>query len=88
MDAERLVKISRDNIPAGRRSPGQYFMFLHRWEDFSYNYLPLFSTVVPSKTSKTEVTSTPTRSVDNVVITTKRPTGQKHKYTRWDDGGK
>ena len=22
MDAERLVKISRDNIPAGRRSPG------------------------------------------------------------------
>jgi hypothetical protein len=23
MDAERLVKISRDNIPAGRRSPGR-----------------------------------------------------------------
>ena len=22
MDAERLVKISRDNIPAGRKSPG------------------------------------------------------------------
>ena len=22
MDAERLVKVSRDNIPAGRRSPG------------------------------------------------------------------
>ena len=23
MDAERLVKISRDNVPAGRRSPGR-----------------------------------------------------------------
>ena len=22
MDAERLLKVSRDNIPAGRRSPG------------------------------------------------------------------
>ena len=41
-------------------------MFLHRWEDFS---LPLFSTVVPSQ--ETEVTLTPTRPVDNVVIVTK-----------------
>ena len=23
MDAERLIKISRDNIPVGRRSPGR-----------------------------------------------------------------
>jgi hypothetical protein len=32
---------------------------------------------------ETEVTSTPTRPVDNVVIATKG-----HKYTSWDDGGK
>ena len=30
MDAERLVKISRDNIPAGRRSPGRP---KRRWSD-------------------------------------------------------
>ena len=30
MDAERLVKISRDNIPAGRRSPG---IPKRRWSD-------------------------------------------------------
>jgi hypothetical protein len=29
MDAERLVKISRDNIPAGRRAPAH----LERWSD-------------------------------------------------------
>ena len=29
-DAERLVKISRDNIPAGRRSPGRP---KRRWSD-------------------------------------------------------
>ena len=31
MNAERLVKISRDNIPAGRRSPGLPKI---RWSDF------------------------------------------------------
>jgi hypothetical protein len=30
MDAERLVKISRDSIPAGRRSPGRP---KRRWSD-------------------------------------------------------
>jgi hypothetical protein len=30
MDAEKLVKISRDNIPAGRRSPG---LQKRRWSD-------------------------------------------------------
>ena len=30
MDAERLVKISRDNIPAERRSPGR---LKRRWSD-------------------------------------------------------
>ena len=30
MGAERLVKISRDNIPAGRRSPGRP---KRRWSD-------------------------------------------------------
>ena len=30
MDAERLDKISRDNIPAGRRSPGTSKI---RWSD-------------------------------------------------------
>ena len=30
MDAERLVKISRDNIPAGRTSPGRP---TRRWSD-------------------------------------------------------
>ena len=30
MDTERLVKISRDNIPAGRRSPG---CPKRRWSD-------------------------------------------------------
>ena len=30
MDAERLAKISRDNIPAGRRSPGPP---KRRWSD-------------------------------------------------------
>ena len=30
MDAERLVKISRDNIPAGRSSPGRP---KRRWSD-------------------------------------------------------
>ena len=30
LDAERLVKISRDNIPAGRRSPGRP---KRRWSD-------------------------------------------------------
>ena len=30
MDAERLVKISRDNIPAGRGSPG---LPKRRWSD-------------------------------------------------------
>ena len=30
MDAERLVKISRDNIPAGKRSPGRP---KRRWSD-------------------------------------------------------
>ena len=37
---------------------------------FSVN-LPLFSTVVPSNICSAEVTSTPTRPVENVVITTK-----------------
>ena len=36
---------------------------------------------------ETEVISTPTRPVDNVVITTKGLQG-RNKYTRWDDGGK
>ena len=36
----------------------QISCFLHRWEDFSYNY------------------------------NNERPTGQKHTYNRWDDGGK
>ena len=35
----------------------------------------------------TEVTSTPTRPVDNVAITTKG-LQDRNKYTRWDDGGK
>ena len=30
MDAEKLVKISEDNIPAGRRSPGR---LKRRWSD-------------------------------------------------------
>ena len=30
MDAEKLVKISRDNIPVGRRSPGRP---KRRWSD-------------------------------------------------------
>jgi hypothetical protein len=30
MDAERLFKISRDNMPAGRRSPGR---LKRRWSD-------------------------------------------------------
>ena len=30
MDAERLVKISRDNIPAGKRSPGR---LRRRWNN-------------------------------------------------------
>ena len=46
--------------------------------------LPLFSTVVPA--SVTEVTSTPTRPVDNVVIATKglQDRNIKHKLgQRW-----
>ena len=39
-------------------------MFLHRWEDFSKNQF-----TCPSQ--ETEVTSTPTTPVDNVVIATK-----------------
>ena len=34
-----------------------------------------------------EVTSTPTRPVDNVVITTKG-LQDRHTYILWDDGGK
>ena len=30
IDAERLIKISRDNLPAGRRSPGRQ---KRRWSD-------------------------------------------------------
>ena len=46
-------------------------------------------TTVNCPSQEAEVTSTPTRPVDNVVITTKGlQTGQKHTYTRWDDGGK
>ena len=35
----------------------------------------------------TEVTSTPTRPVDNVVITAKGPQDRNITYTSWDDGG-
>ena len=34
MDAERLFKISRDNVPAGRRSPGRP---KRRWSDLIFN---------------------------------------------------
>ena len=34
MDAERLIKISRNNIPAGRRSPG---CPKRRWSDLILN---------------------------------------------------
>ena len=35
MDAERLVKISSDNIPAGRKSPGRQ---KRRWGDLILDY--------------------------------------------------
>ena len=41
------------------------------------NNLPLFSTIVPSSVFMF-LSCRPFE----------RPTGQKHKYTRWDDGGK
>ena len=34
MDAKRLIKISRDNIPASRRSPGRP---KRRWSDLIFN---------------------------------------------------
>ena len=37
----------------------------------------LWSKLFFSSSQETEVTSTPTRPVENVVLTTKRPTGQK-----------
>ena len=37
---------------------------------------------------ETEETSTPTRPVENYVLTTKRPTGNKHLSIEWDDGEK
>ena len=39
-------------------------------------------------TQETEVTSTPTRPVENIVLTTKRPTGKKHTNVGWDNDGK
>jgi hypothetical protein len=35
MDAERLFKISRNNVPAGRRSPGRP---KRRWRDIIFDY--------------------------------------------------
>ena len=37
---------------------------------------------------ETEVTSTPTRPVDNVLITTKGLQDRNITYNSWDDGGK
>ena len=37
-------------------------------------------TSVYCPSQETEVTSTPTRPADNVVINNERPTGQKHTY--------
>ena len=36
----------------------------------------------------TEVTSTPTRSVEKVFINNESHTGKKHTNVRWDDSGK
>ena len=43
---------------------------------------------VNCSSQETEVTSTPTRPVDNVVIATKGLQDKKNKYNSWDDGGK
>ena len=40
MDAERLVKISRDNIPAGRKSPRRP---KRRWNDLIPNYTGVYA---------------------------------------------
>ena len=51
-------------------------------------YKPI--TIIPTvncPSQETEVTSTPTRPVENVVITTK-DIGQKQPTVRWKDGGK
>ena len=50
-------------------------------------YLCFCPVVDNCPSQETEVTSTPTRPVDND-NSNERPTGQKHKYNSWDDGGK
>ena len=46
------------------------------------------NTFLTGLVGETEETSTPTRPVENVVLTNEMPTGKKHTTVGWDDGGK
>jgi hypothetical protein len=72
--------------------------FMHRWEDFSYNYLFLLSIFQPSSHSMLCLLSLglssliryfqhPTRPVENLALTTKGLQERKHNI-EWNDGGK
>ena len=60
MDAEKLVKISRDNIPVGRRSPGRPKRI---WSDLN----PRFNRRIRQQTKKNKKKFNYVRPLDSVV---------------------